>query len=293
MAVLTAQGISRVAVALLVRQLALPRTVTAVPGEEFAGSNGDTITVRVPQPSTALTQTNPGDPLVPADVDEVPVDVSLAHLYHLKNVSDQELSLQIEDFARQVTRPQTESVATAAEDAVATVMNGLAADLTLASDGSDMEEVILESRETLGRNNVPPMDRFFAVSPEVATFVMAIDKFVRVNESGSDQTLRQAVIGMLYGFTFVESPALDAGEAVAYHRSGFAFANRTPVRPRGATDSATATVQGVGLRHVFQYDASTASDQSLVSTFAGAAAVYDDNTGTDNRRFVKIRTSGT
>jgi hypothetical protein len=290
MAVLTAQGISRVAVALLVRQLVLPNTVTAVAGEEFAGSNGDTITVRVRQPRSARTQSAPGAALTADPLAEVPVDVTLAHLYDLANITDQDLSLNIEDFAMQVTEPQTEAVATKAEAELAAVMNALSSDLTVNVDGSDMEEVILEARETLGRADVPPADRFFAVSPELATFVLGIDKFVRVNESGSDQALRDAVIGRLYGFTFVESPSLDAGEGCAYHRSGFAFANRTPVRPRGATDSATATTQGIGLRHVFQYSAATATDQSLVSTFAGAAAVYDDNSGTDNRRFVKIAT---
>ena len=40
MAVLTAKGISAVAVELLTRTLVLPMTATRIPGEEFAGSNG-------------------------------------------------------------------------------------------------------------------------------------------------------------------------------------------------------------------------------------------------------------
>lgn len=291
MAVLTSAGISRVNIELLVRMLALPRTVTAIPGSEFAGDNGDTITVRVPQPGAARTQSTPGATLTADDVEEIPVNVALAHLYHLKNVTDEELSLDIVDFARQVSRVQMEAVATGAEDELAGAMNGLSADLSIAADGSDMEEQILEAREQLGRANAPTSDRFFACSPEVATFVLGLDKFTRVDASGSDQALRNAVIGRLYGFTFVESNALTAGEAVAYHRSGFCFANRTPVMPRGATDSASASTQGIGLRHVFQYDASRARDQSLVSTFAGAAAVYEDESGTDNQRFVKLDTS--
>jgi len=293
MAFLNSKGISRVAVALLVRQLVLPRTVTTIPGDEFAGHNGDTITVRVRQPRAARTQSSPGASLTPDPLMEVPVDVQLSHIYDLANLTDQDLSLNIENFARQVIQPQTEAVATGAEDTVASVMNNLPADYTVDSDGSDIEEVILTAREDLGRANVPPMDRFFAVSPEVATFLLSVDKFVRVDASGSDSALRRSVIGQLYGFTFVESPGLDAGEAVAYHRSGFAFANRTPVRPAGAADSATSTVQGIGMRHVRQYNPNTATDQSLFSTFAGAAAVYEDETGTDSRRFVKIRTSGT
>ena len=60
MAVLTAQGISGVALELLTRMLVLPRTVASVPGTEFAGANGDTITVRVRLPRTAKVQETPG-----------------------------------------------------------------------------------------------------------------------------------------------------------------------------------------------------------------------------------------
>jgi len=81
---------------------------------------------------------------------------------------------------------------------------------------------------------------------------------------------------------------------LAYHRSGFAFANRVPVAPRGANDSATATAGGVGLRQIFQYVPDKLSDASVVSTFAGAAAVYEDGTGTNGstiKRFYKLDTA--
>jgi hypothetical protein len=58
--------------------------------------------------------------------------------------------------------------------------------------------------------------------------------------------------------------------------------------------SAVTTVGSFSIRQVFQYDAGHAQDQSLLSTFAGAAAVYEDGTGangTDNERFVKIDTA--
>jgi hypothetical protein len=292
MAVLTAQGISRVAIALLTRRLALPRTATMIPGEEFAGSNGDTITVRVPQPGVALVQATPGALLVAADVDEVPVDVTLRHLYHLKNISDQEMSMQLEDFARQVTRVQVAAVATGAEDEVATAMNDQVATVNFNATATpdDTKAVILEARQTLGEADAPPDGRWFAVSPDIATRVLSVPEFTKVNEAGSDQALRRAVIGNLYGFTFVESNALDAGTAAAYHTSGVAFGLRVPVRPRGATDSASVTEQGVGLRQVFQYDATHAQDQSLVSTFAGASIVADDDPPTVFPRFIKIGT---
>jgi len=297
MAVLTAKGISSVAIQLLARQLSLPRTVTMVPGAEFAGSNGDTITVRVPQPGAGLEQSAPSAALTPADVDEVPVDVSLSHLYHLKNLSDQETDMDIVNFATQVTRVQANAVAVKAELKLAAVMNALTNHSTIKfaktmSDADTVKQVLL-LREELGKNDCPPDDRWLACSPEVVTRLLSLSMLTKVNEAGSSDSLRNAIVGRIYGFNVVESNALTASTAVAYHRSGFVFASKVPSNPKGATSSAGIVGQGLGLRQVFQYDASHAQDQSLVSTYAGAAAVYEDTSGTDNARFVKTHISAT
>lgn len=285
MAFLTAKGIARTGIALLTRTLVLPMTATRIPGEEFAGSNGDTITVRVPQPGTARTQSSPGTQINYDTISETPVDVTLQHLYHATQVTDETMSLELEAFAEQVTRVQVSAVATRAEDQLAGVMNTLAMDLSVASTGSDVENVVLEAREILGENDVPTGGRWLAVSPAIATFLLKLDKLSRVDAAGTASALRDAIIGRFYGFTVVESNGLTAGTAVAYHESGFVFANRTPVTPRGAADSATATEGGIGMRQIFQYDPDVLSDASVVSTFAGAALVDAD-------RVVKITTGG-
>lgn len=291
MAVLTAKGISSLAVELLTRQLVLPNTVSRIPGGEFSGSNGDTITVRVPQPGSSRVQATRGATIEYDDVVEIPVDVELTHLYHGKLTSDEEMTLDIESFGRQVTRVQVDAVATGAEDALAGVMNGLDVDGAL---GVDLDAEILEAREFLGDNNAPASDRFLAVSPGAATLLLQHDKFVKVNESGSTSALREAILGRLYGFTVVESNGLTGVRAVAYHRSGFAFANRVPVAPRGATESAVASSGGIGLRQIFQYVPDKLSDASVVSTFAGAAAVVDDDgsDGTEAKRFYVLDAEG-
>jgi len=299
MALLTAQGISKVAIQFLRRQLALPRTVTMVPGEEFSGSNGDTITLRVPLAMSARTQASRGAALTADTNSEVGVDVAMSHKYSLRNLSDQEVEFDIEDFARQITLPQTEAVAIGVEDVLISVMNGLAADdsvyeLALTPSDSDTIACILAIREELGSKFVPMTDRYLAVSSEIATRLLSVDQFVKANEAGSTDALRNAVIGRIYGFEVVESPGLTAGTLLGYHKSAFALAIRQPKAPRGASSSAGASAQGIGMRQVFQYDASTAQDQSLLSTFAGAAAVWEDGaTATDSRRWVKVDTSAT
>jgi hypothetical protein len=136
------------------------------------GPNGGTITVRVPQPSASRTQGSAGGALTADDVSEIPVDVALSHEYHLKNITDQELSYSLEDFARQITKPQVNAVATGAEDKLVAVMNGLAAgsgyqfDISPATgtDDDDTKRVLLNARKFLSDAKAPLTDRYLAVS---------------------------------------------------------------------------------------------------------------------------------
>jgi hypothetical protein len=284
MPLVTAQGISRLMIPLLRRTLVLPNTVARPAGNEFAGDNGDTITVRVRQPRTANVQAVPGASIA-ANIDpinEVGVAVVLHHLYDAASITDEELSMELIDFGMQVTEPQVAAVAAGAEDELAVAMNAVVADhVDLTS--ANVEAYILEAREVLSEADVPPGDRFCACSPAGASLVLGIDNFQdNVARTGDDSALREAVIGRYSGFTFVESNALDGGALDQvlnfYHRSGWAFANRAPVAPRGANQSASVSDSGLGLRQIFQYDTTTLSDQSVISTFAGASLVDANRT---------------
>lgn len=296
MAVLTAKGISSVAIEMLSRSLVLPRTVISVLGEEFAGSNGDKITLRVPQPVTSTIQATPATALVPSDVDEIPVDVEMKHVYHLKNITDKEASMDLEDFSRQVTTPQVQAVARGVEGLILSVMNNLTPDSTIefaksanASD-ADTRATMALIREYLTDNEAPAEGRYMAASPQVITRLLSCSDFVRYDASGGTDALRNASIGRIYGLEVVEAAGLDAGTAVAYHRSGFGLAVRTPVVPRGAAESYSASHDSIGLRQVFHYDTLYARDQSLVSTFAGASAVWEDgDSASDNARFICVQ----
>lgn len=286
MAVLTSQGVSSLAVGLLSRQLVLPNTVARIPGGDYAGGNGATITVRVPAMSAARTQASAGATITYDDVTETAVNVTLSHLYNAKRITDQELTYGLVDFGTQVASVQIDAVARGAEDLLAAAMNGLASEVAFATSATEADTLakLLSARQLLSAANVPAGDRFLAVSPDIATRLLSVSGLRDVSQSGSDGALRQATVGQVFGFTVIESNALTAGTAVAYHRNAFVFANRTPATPRGATDSATATFSGVALRHIFQYQPDILSDASVVSTFAGAAVV-------DGARVVKMTTT--
>jgi len=298
MAVLTAQGIARVAIPLLSRKLSIGRTVTMVSADGFAPPNGETITVRVRQPRSARTQASAGAAITYDDQTEIPVDVSLGHIYDAYHVTDEDLTYSIEDFAYQITEPQVESVAVGAEQTLYTVMNALSADdsFALSASDADTENLLQTARETLSSNNVPNQDRWLAVSPDIYTRLLDVDNFVRADALGGGESsaLRDAMVGRILGFNVLEAVGLTAGTAVAYHRSGFVMANKLPGMPRGANETGTYNAEGLTLRQIFQYDPDVLSDASVLSTFAGSSAVFEDGTGTNgtnNDRFFKIDTA--
>jgi hypothetical protein len=293
MALLTSQPISRLAVALLRRQLVLPNTVIRVPAGEYSGPSGGTVTVRVPVPREAKEQTTPGAQIAYVDAEEIGVDVQVKHFYDGVLITDETLSLELEDFGRQILLPQVASVAERAEAEIAGVMNSLPAtgEVAWPSDPDAVEEtetVVLAARELLTQNGAPAGGRYLAVSPDVATKLLKVDKFSRVDARGSSTALDEAILGRIYGLTVVESAALEPGSAVAYHESAFAFGNAAPAAPGGGADSSTAQEGGVSLRHVLAFDPSHLSTASVVSVFAGASVVAENAGGDEIKRAVRI-----
>lgn len=290
MAFLTAGQISRLAVELLSRRLVLPMTVSRVPGDEFRGSNGDTVTIRVRDSRTAQIQSTPGATITPVEITESSADVTVVQVFDAAPVTQHDLTLNIQSFGRQVLRPQTDATARGLEDQLISVMNGLPVDASFAlnADPADTEAQILAAAEALDDADVPPDGRTMAVSPAIKTRVLSVPKFVRVNESGSAQALRRGIIGELYGFTFVVSNGLTSGESVAYHESGLALGTFPPAELDGQTavQSSVVTEQGLAMRWLRQWNPLRLQEESVVTAFAGAGLVDAD-------RVYKLDTSTT
>ncbi len=110
----------------------------------------------------------------------------------------------------------------------------------------------------------------------VAATLLTLDKLTRVDASGTDTALREATIARAWGFTIVESPAIEAESMLAYHRSAFAGAFVSPAAPRGAASAIEVSEGGIAARVVFDFDPGTLSDVCAVSVFAGAKLIDED-----------------
>ncbi|PRX05628.1 UNVERIFIED_ORG: P22 coat protein Gp5 [Actinomadura viridilutea] len=276
----TATAIADLAVPLLSRTVVLAPTVLRVAQRNYSGTGG-TVSVRIRNTRTANVQATPGAALTAVDVAETLVDVVVNHVYDLANLTEHDLTLGLADFGAQILEPQVDSVAARMDQYVADAMNDLAADVTLtAPDADAWLSAILDAGMTLDIQNVPEGGRFVAVSPQVARALIGHPAVLDASASGSPSAFRSAVIGQLAGFTLVKANQLAADSMVAYHQSAFAMASFAPLPASGA-DSAVVTRDGYALRVVRQYNPSTATEQSLVSVFAGASLL-------DGNRVVRV-----
>lgn len=315
--------IARAAVGLLYRELVVARTLwtDAVDPGEFSGALNDTITMRVPARRTARKRTLRAGTAIVNDVsNEFGVPVKLTtDIYNGAPITDEELTLDITDFAAQVLAPQVRAVVEGLEDeAVAAVEDATyLPTMTVNPDATEFQvggetdwfRVAARAGKLLDKQDVPATGRTLLVGANVKEQIITSDRFSRYDSIGPDNTdaLRERSIGRIAEFNVVPSMGIDDDDAYAYHRTAFVLATRAPLVPRGATFGQVSAAgaragsagfyDGLSVRWLMDYDYTNTTDRSLVNLWIGTAPVLDPvdftnpNSALELRRAVKI-TSG-
>jgi hypothetical protein len=276
------------AVALLARQVLLPGMFWRNGLTDFTGAAGDTITLRLPAYGVSKSRAlRSAGPIELSELHERGVDVSLdTDIYHAVPITDEELTLDITDFAGQILSPQTEAVARGLEDVCVTTMSGATYAKNLVLDPANPRGALIAAKTALDLANVPTSERFFAMGSNVEAAFLSDETLTRVDTSGSASVLRDAALGRLYNFTLVSVPGLPADSAFAFHRTAYALASRAPVVPAGATFGASVSAGGFAMRHIRDYDAMNLRDRSIINSYIGTAAVTDNGAFNGEGRFV-------
>jgi hypothetical protein len=123
---------------------------------------------------------------------------------------------------------------------------------------------------------VPANGRVILLGAEVEEAALQSPHLIKVDESGSDSVLRDAIIGRIAGFTVIGNVnSVDPDFAIAFHPTAFAFANVAPVVPQGVPAGATGVFESLAMRWVRDYESDYLRDRSVFSAFAGSASVED------------------
>ncbi|MGW3072731.1 P22 phage major capsid protein family protein [Kitasatospora sp. NPDC001132] len=286
-----AEKLAAAALGLLERQAILGGLVTRDGGAAFTGAAGDVVNIKRPSVLTgneeALTRSTTRE-IQSEALHEWKINVKLdTHAYSAVDLSDAELTLDVEDFGAQVLDPQVKSIVRRIEKKLAARLATAPALGTVdvnKNTGDEMvagsvRKMVVKARNQLNRNDVPVSGRYLVVGADVESALLNDPTLVRVDTSGSDSVLREATIGRLAGFTIVTSNDIAPDTAIALHPTAYILVNRAPVVPTSA-QGATRSYDNLSLRLMRDYNSKTASDRSFLSTYLGIGEVTDAPEGT-------------
>lgn len=273
----------------LSRMLTLAPTVWRDAGGSFRGAYNDTITLRVPAYTAANERVlRSASARERRGLFEIPVQVTLdTNLYRDVPLTDENQTLDIMDFARQVLNPMLGGIARGIEDVLVTdavLHNDY--EWEVAVDPDSPFSAIVQARKHLNDSNVPFENRYLALGSSVEAALLDADLLKQVNTSGTTQTLREGVIGRVAGFTALSVPALPPDEGYAYHSTAYALSTQAPVVPTGAPAGFTATQDGFAIRLVQVLDSTTIENIVAADVFCGAAPVYDKGSVDADGKFI-------
>ncbi|MFW6091494.1 MAG: P22 phage major capsid protein family protein [Actinomycetota bacterium] len=275
-----AERVVMTALGLLERESVLAGLVWRDAAGDFRGAKDDTITIRVPAYAKANKRTlRSGSSRSKTNLKERGVDVTLAdNLYEVVEINDEELTLDIEAFDRQVTAPMTRGIARGLEDEILDELDAPDYHFHHALDQDDPHKTIAKARRNLNDARVPMEGRRLIVGSAVEELLLTDPQFVRADQSGSTSALRDAQLGRIYNFPVFAVPGLDPESAYAFHRTAFVLNQRAPMVPRGAPWGATRAFEGFSIRYVQTVNQDDPVDQVHADVFVGTNHVSDVGT---------------
>lgn len=277
---INAERVVRTMLGVLDREVVVPRLVWRDAGGDFRGAKGDTITIRVPSFFEARKRSlRSGAAKTKDKLHERSVDVTLDdNLYGLIPITDEELTLDIESFERQVIAPVTAGIVRGLEDEAITEIQAANYEHTVTLDTAKPHKSIAKCRRHLNESRVPFDGRALIVGSEVEEVIITSDQFVRADQAGSDSAFREANIGRIYGFPVFSVPGLDPGEGYAFHQTAYVLNQRAPFVPRGVSWGSSEQFGGFAVRVAQQVDPDDLVDNFHADVFVGTNHVRDHGT---------------
>ena len=291
-----AQKVAESTVAALRFLSVLPRTVNRDAEAAYEAGFGTTVSVPLPVKATAnelsKSQREARTAITYGDLSRQYCPVALdTQIYSAARLPSDWATWTLQDFEKEVVRPQAEAVVDIVPAKLADVMKTVKASqadnpkaagvvytdakaLKVKGDGSNVFAVLSRVARVLNVNKVPASDRYIAVGAGISEILHRNKDLLNVSFTADQgDLLHEAIITRLHGFTVVEDVNLPEDFGVAYQRDAFTLALRAADVPQGATYGASVAQDGFSIRHICDYDPNYTEDRSVIDAFFGAAVM--------------------
>lgn len=277
---ITPTVIARTGLATLYNTMVLAGLVWRDFDGDFAGKQGDTITIRKP----AVFEVEEFDRAQGITLQDAVEDSMPLTLDTIANVSfpvtDEQMTLEISDFSGQLLTPAMEAIAQKIDaDLAELLVDTAAAAGNLATAAPNVaNSAFRAARAILSRERAPLTERYAVLSPEGTSAALGDDLLISANRSGSTDGLREANIGRMLGFDTYESQVFGEGagdrgsaDGVAFHRSAVTLATRPLQQPKGLAPNQVAVTnyKSLSLRVVYAYNNTYKQDEVSIDVLYG------------------------
>jgi len=256
--VITTDHIIRETFMHLYENLTAARLVWRDYSSQFAAGRGATVTYRKPAVFVA-DEYDRADGITVQDLTETTGTVTLDTILDVSiELTDEELSLDIEDLSRQYLQPAGIALAQGIDKAVLAVLAGAGITQTVGTNGTTPTDptILVDAGKLLRDQNVPLGSNTYAILTTAAGAEFMKDPlFHAADQRGDTEGLREASIGRKFAFdNYISTNLPSGGESVAFHQTAVSLVTRTLAPPRGGASSSVFSYDGFGLRLVEGYD---------------------------------------
>lgn len=209
---------------------------------------GDVVNTRRPEKFYSSRKTD-ADEVVEEDAISTNVQVPLnQHHYKTFIIKDGEGSKSFMDLVNIYLRPAVQAVARGVDRSIAGQVHQFLGNGPTKRVGglgtmssSNVRDRIVDAAEILNVNNVPEMDRHLLISPYTKSYMLKTDLFTKVNESGTSEALRRAMVGDLFGFNIWSANNVPSSRSV---NADVHTGTITNAASAGATGSQACSIAG-------------------------------------------------
>ena len=235
---LTPDIIAREALMVLRNNAVMSNLVYRDYSSEFVGAVGDTITVRKPAKFDAKEYKGSIE-VQNATEDGVPITMD-KHLDVSFSVTSKDLTLEIEDFSKQLLVPAMQAFA----DKIDKYLLDLQADVAnrKIATGKVWQNEIVDTRKYLTENAVPLTDRRFVFGAEREADFLKTDLFISADKVGDTGTaLREASLGRKFGLEFYTDQNVEEKSMVSNLNTKESITTKAQGNPKDTTLTIGAT----------------------------------------------------